>query len=951
MYTGTHSAFYCNVKFCRQLFLTRVKHTFLSAFIFCFSFIFSGQLCAQVNYGAAAAYGLRKLVPSYAGNALQVRRSCDNATKDIGFTACGELDTVALKTFVLAANPLTSIATGAATAHSLRKLRCAYAGSAIRVRSSAAGSPTLDIGFTTNGDLDTAALKTFIGANSGFVTTWYDQSGNARHALQATTAAQPRIVNNGVIERQGNMPAIRWLGMTTAMNTAPFTVYGVAACFNAVAKVNADLTYNTIVNKCNANFPAPLDYYNNQVVIGNGPSYTFHAGPSLNATVPLAIWTYQCSTALAYNYYVNGSNVASGTATYFGDNGNPLSFGCRNDGLTGLDGWISEVVTFAALPSTANRQFLEWTQSQYYSTNGPGMALPSTPPSGFVSAWYDQSGNARHAVQPTIINQPRIINAAMLEKNGLNPAISFGGFPQNLVAPLSSSTYPVTISVLANTGGASSGGAFVKLGTSVNAGQGGVGIGIGNSGGNFDNSGNSVVGVKEWLVWCPASPNVSYPSNPFTSTTIQQPGAGGMFTYLNGTNIPLGLATNTVSSSLAGNLFIGGYNNSTDRYAIVKESEVLVFASAHSNTRRILLESNQAAFSNITISTNKYTPPSATSYNRFVNGVGRESATDSVTATRSSIGMGFIVGQTATDFLKDNGDYITAGINCPVAANVSTLNLPSGIVQRWANDWYINKTDVGSNNGTLTIYFDFSDYGLAGSPGIATNYELMARATTTGTFAVLAGTSKAVSGNRVLFTLNASGITNNSYYTIGTANSGFSPLPIELLYFDAVCSNNAVNISWSTATQTNNDHFTIERTADGINYSPIAMIKGAGTSSKPLKYSYSDLRPYNGTAYYRLKQTDTDGDYKYFRHAVVSCTPQEESLSIYPNPNNGSFVIEGLSEGSDLFISNALGQSVATIKTTSVKQELDLSTLPDGIYFIKATGSRASFTYKLIIAH
>jgi hypothetical protein len=109
--------------------------------------------------------------------------------------------------FAVGITPPLDIYTGAAAAYSLRKLRTAYTGSAIRVRRSNDNTEQ-DIGFTSSGDLDTASLKTFVGANNAFVTTWYDQSGNARNATQSTAANQPRIVVLGVIERLESKPSI-----------------------------------------------------------------------------------------------------------------------------------------------------------------------------------------------------------------------------------------------------------------------------------------------------------------------------------------------------------------------------------------------------------------------------------------------------------------------------------------------------------------------------------------------------------------------------------------------------------------------------------------------------------------------------------------------------------------------------------------------------------------------
>jgi hypothetical protein len=114
---------------------------------------------------------------------------------------------------------------GAAGAYSLRKLRDGYAGSAIRVRRSNDNAEQ-DIGFDAGGNLDESSLTAFVGANSGFVTTWYDQSGNGRNATQTTSGNQPRIVNSGTVEKVNGKVAVRFTGspMRLANSTQGFSV-------------------------------------------------------------------------------------------------------------------------------------------------------------------------------------------------------------------------------------------------------------------------------------------------------------------------------------------------------------------------------------------------------------------------------------------------------------------------------------------------------------------------------------------------------------------------------------------------------------------------------------------------------------------------------------------------------------------------------------------------------
>lgn len=127
----------------------------------------------------------------------------------------------------------------AAAAYSVRLLRGAYLGSpAIRVRRSNDNAEQ-DIGFTTTGDLNTSALTTFVGANSGYIVTWYDQSGNANHATQTTPASQPRIVNAGVLDVVNSKAAPLFDGTNDSFNLTSTINYGASHLGAFVGKRDA----------------------------------------------------------------------------------------------------------------------------------------------------------------------------------------------------------------------------------------------------------------------------------------------------------------------------------------------------------------------------------------------------------------------------------------------------------------------------------------------------------------------------------------------------------------------------------------------------------------------------------------------------------------------------------------------------------------------------------------
>jgi hypothetical protein len=111
-------------------------------------------------------------------------------------------------------------------------------------------------------------------------------------------------------------------------------------------------------------------------------------------------------------------------------------------------------------------------------------------------------------------------------------------------------------------------------------------------------------------------------------------------------------------------------------------------------------------------------------------------------------------------------------------------------------------------------------------------------------------------------------------------------LPIKLIAFTAACENDQVKLNWATATEVNNDYFMVQRTADGSNFKTIAIVDGAGNSTTRMNYSFIDEQPLNGNAYYRLKQTDFDGEYVYSSTQPSSCNTKSTFgiTNTYPNP-------------------------------------------------------------------
>jgi hypothetical protein len=152
------------------------------------------------------------------------------------------------------------------------------------------------------------------------------------------------------------------------------------------------------------------------------------------------------------------------------------------------------------------------------------------------------------------------------------------------------------------------------------------------------------------------------------------------------------------------------------------------------------------------------------------------------------------------------------------------------------------------------------------------------------------GSSCAGAGTGVVLT-NAA-LTAFSPFTFGSRSSGVNPLPIELLGFYATCDPKQVVLSWSTATESNNDHFVLERSTNGIDWTDISHIKGAGTSTSKKTYAYNDTSYINNISYYRLSQVDLDNKKEMLKILSINCVPKNEEMKLYPNPATNELSVE-----------------------------------------------------------
>lgn len=210
-----------------------------------------------------------------------------------------------------------------------------------------------------------------------------------------------------------------------------------------------------------------------------------------------------------------------------------------------------------------------------------------------------------------------------------------------------------------------------------------------------------------------------------------------------------------------------------------------------------------------------------------------------------------------------------------------------------------------------------------------------------------------VSGNTSLGTI-ASGsncstplaISNFGPFTLGSISSN-NPLPIKLLSFQAKKCDNETCLSWKTASEINNDYFTVEKSLDGLTWEELLTMNGAGNSSVVIDYDAIDENPFLGTSLYRLKQTDFNGQYSYSEIRTVAHGNSNIKISAFPNPANNQLTINGEpSEIKDFIIYNSWGQNItSSIQIISNHEsivKINITSLPSGFYtLITKSGSSA----------
>jgi hypothetical protein len=339
----------------------------------------------------------------------------------------------------------------------------------------------------------------------------------------------------------------------------------------------------------------------------------------------------------------------------------------------------------------------------------------------------------------------------------------------------------------------------------------------------------------------------------------------------------------------------------------------------------------------------------------------------------------------ATEYytLAPGGDMTTfiwsksshTGSNCSCTPDVcSPFDIPSNAIIYIAHPITINcDIFIGSNStiiiesgGSLTVTGNanisgtgFFQIDAGGSANVSGDFSV------TGTGDATINGSLTVGGD-INFTGGGGSLIcgSGTISVTGTVTGSTDPcftgaLPIELLYFNADANNEKIDLRWATASETNNDYFTVERSKDGELWSNLLNVDGAGNSSYIIQYLDFDLKPLNGTSYYRLKQTDYDGNFSYSNIAVVHYSNGSGlDVTVFPNPNDGnSFNLEFIGFGNEevlIVIRDVIGREYYSkaylVSENNTIYAVSLTDkLPSGTYLITASSDENVLSKKIVV--
>ena len=174
-------------------------------------------------------------------------------------------------------------------------------------------------------------------------------------------------------------------------------------------------------------------------------------------------------------------------------------------------------------------------------------------------------------------------------------------------------------------------------------------------------------------------------------------------------------------------------------------------------------------------------------------------------------------------------------------------------------------------------------------------------------------------------------------------------IPVKLIKFEGHPLSKNVELTWSTASELQNDHFEMQRSVDGKTFSKIGHIKGQGTTAVPHNYQLLDESPFMGINYYRLKQVDLNGQFEFSKTISVDMLNAGKTISVYPNPVKDNVTIEtNITSDYTIELFDIAGKLLQRHPAHTPVLQLSTGDLLNGVYIISVTSQAIHKTFKIV---
>ncbi len=665
----------------------------------------------------------------------------------------------------------------------------------------------------------------------------------------------------------------------------------------------------------------------------------------------------------------NTSTMADGTLTAGGTfNGDVLSF-------TGIDLTDGQYFTLGTAlttcgPGGVNTNISLWLRADLEVYSDAGLTLATDGQN--VQQWNDQSSPADNAsevdggggapVEPTFETNEINYNPALLitDQNTTN-----NSYMETSLNSVSGDMTLISVFNTAQNQGSTTD--FSQAPALIGANSSGTddyGLGLSNGQLHFNAANNSSLNARSTGTYNDGEPYIA------TGTRVQAV-SGAINLYANSASVATGTSDNTALSGPS-TFAIGNHSTYTNAGQFQGDiAEAIVFSRVLTSGERTQVESYLAIKYGITRDVSGLSAAEqdylagdggiiwdydaqGTNFHNDIAGIGRDDLSCFEQPHSKSENDDAIVDIEIGSFSSDDSWLIWGNDNAAIEATRNTER-PATINSRLNREWRVQETGT---IGSVSVTFDIS--AITGTPTGDNNLNLLRMMVDndddfSDATILVEPTSIDAVAKTATFTYD---FTSGDYYTLGSSEQ--DALPITLISFNAsVQENNTVKVDWTTAQEVNNALFSIERSENAVDFEVIGFKEGAGDSNAILEYSFIDNEPLEGISYYRLVQTDFNGQFTTSQLSRIELKSENHPPKLYPNPirQGQELHIQVPVKVEDLYQVVAVGTS-GQIKYSSEKHlqkglnELVISTtnFNQGLHLIRVSSSKnGSIIMKLLV--